>query len=118
MTAPRLVMEYSWGKLPSTFQIFVDANWAACLETRRSTIGGAILADGKVIKMWCKTMQVIALSTAESELAAVTKGISEGLGARSSMLDFGRKNDVNIGSDATAAIGICKRQGLGRIRHP
>ena len=31
--------------------------------------------------------------------------------------DFGRDMQVHILSDATAAIGICRRQGLGRIRH-
>ena len=62
-------------------------------------------------------MPVLALSTAESELAAVTKGISEGMGARALMRDFGREMEICIKSDATAAIGICRRQGLGRIRH-
>ena len=36
------------------------------------------------------------------------KAISKDLG-----LDF----DVNVLSDATAAIGICRRRGLGKIRH-
>ena len=62
-------------------------------------------------------MPVLALSTAESELAAVTKGLSEGLGAESVFRDYGRKLKVHVLSDATAAIGICRRQGLGRIRH-
>ena len=117
MTAPRTTMEYPWGELSNKFDVYVDANWAGCLSTRRSTIGGVILANGRFVKSWCKTMPVIALSTAESELAAVTKGFSEGLGIKSTLSDFGRKIQVNVLSDATAAIGICRRQGLGRIRH-
>ena len=62
-------------------------------------------------------MPVLALSTAESELAAVTKGLSEGMGAVAVLKDFGRSVKLEIKSDATAAIGICRRQGLGRIRH-
>ena len=62
-------------------------------------------------------MPILALSTAESELAAVVKGTSEGLGIQAALADFGRKVLVEIKSDATAAIGICRRQGLGRIRH-
>ena len=42
---------------------------------------------------------------------------SEGLGIKSTLSDFGRKIHVNVLSDATAAIGICRRQGLGRIRN-
>ena len=62
-------------------------------------------------------MPVLALSTAESKLAAVTKGISEGMGAQAVFRDFGRHLNLHVLSDATAASGICRRQGLGRIRH-
>ena len=75
------------------------------------------MANGRFIKSWCKTLPVLALSTGESELAAITKGISEALGARAILRDFGCQVKLHIRSDASAAIGICKRQGLGRIRH-
>ena len=39
-----------------------------------------------------QTVPVLALSTAESELAAVTKGISEGMGAQAIFNDFGHIN--------------------------
>ena len=45
------------------------------------------------------------------------KGASEGLGAQSLLEDFGIKVQLLIRSDATAAIGICKRQGSGKVRH-
>ena len=32
-------------------------------------------------------------------------------------LDLGIKLDLEILTDATAAIGICRRRGLGKIRH-
>ena len=62
-------------------------------------------------------MPILALSNAESELAAITKGMSEGMGTVAVLHDFGRSMELSIKSDATAAIGICKRMGLGRIRH-
>ena len=72
--------------------------------------------NGHHIKSWSKTMPVLALSSGESELAAVTKGASEGLGFQSSLKDFQHNASVVLKSDATAAIGICRREGLGRIR--
>ena len=39
------------------------------------------------------------------------------MGIQSVLTDFGVKVKIEIHSDATAAIGICKRQGLGRVRH-
>ena len=72
---------------------------------------------GKFVKSWSKTMDVLALSTGESELAAVVKGATEGLGIQALLGDFGHLVNIQILSDATAAIGIVKRLGLGRVRH-
>ena len=69
------------------------------------------------LKAWSRTMSLIALSSGESELAAVTKGAAEGLGLQAVLRDFGTEAALEIHSDATAAIGMCKRQGLGRVRH-
>ena len=62
-------------------------------------------------------MSLIALSSGEAELAAVTKAAAEGLGMQAVLADFGHTARLEIHSDATAAIGICKRNGLGRVRH-
>ena len=47
----------------------------------------------------------------------MTKASAEAPCIQSVLSDFGTKVKVEIHSDATAAIGICKRQGLGRVRH-
>ena len=70
-----------------------------------------------MLKAWSKTITTLALSSGESELAAMTKGAAEGLGIESVLMDFGIKIRFEIHSDATAAIGIASRQGLGKIRH-
>ena len=57
------------------------------------------------------------LSSGESELAAVVRASAEGLVLRSILEDFGVKVRITIRSDATAAIGMVKRQGLGKVRH-
>ena len=57
------------------------------------------------------------LSSAESELYAIVKASAEVLGLRSTFLDLGLSFASLIYSDATAALGIIQRQGLGRTRH-
>ena len=47
----------------------------------------------------------------------MAKGAAEGLGIIAVLRDFGLEAKLEIHSDATAAIGIANRQGLGRIRH-
>ena len=60
---------------------------------------------------------MIVLSIGEAELAAIVRGSTEALGFQSVLQDMGRKVDIEVHSDATAAIGIVKREGLGRVRH-
>ena len=43
---------------------------------------------GKFIKAWSKTMDILALSSGESELGALVKACSEGLGMKSLLSDF------------------------------
>ena len=72
---------------------------------------------GCVLKWWSKTQPTIALSSGEAELAALVRATSEGLGMKSIMDEFGFNVKLKVKSDAKAAIGIVKRQGLGRVRH-
>jgi len=103
--------------LPTTITIYVDSDFAGCAVTRKSTAGGAAMWGGRLIKTWSKTMAIIALSSGEAELGAVACGLAEGMGLRSVLADFGVEVDVELLSDATAAIGMCRRLGLGRVRH-
>ena len=70
-----------------------------------------------MLKWWSKTQPTLALSSGEAELAAIVRATSEGLGLVAVMAEFGITVDLIVKSDAVAAIGIVKRQGLGRIRH-
>ena len=72
---------------------------------------------GCFIKACSKTMDLLALSSGESELGALTKACTEGLGIQSLLSDFQIRVDIKVLSDATAAIGMARRLGLGRVRH-
>ena len=69
------------------------------------------------IKHWSTTQTTIAQSSGEAELGGICRGASIALGLQSLAKDLGIELKVHIFTDATAAIGICRRRGLGKIRH-
>jgi hypothetical protein len=114
---PRVVFHYAWQRAPESLDVFTDSDWAGCVKTRRSTTGGALLRGRHVLKTWSGTQATIALSSAEAELIAAVKGAAEGLAVRSLVRDFSRNCALRVHVDSSAAIGICRRTGVGKVRH-
>eukprot|EP00969_Alexandrium_andersonii_P110113 4858225-Alexandrium_andersonii.AAC.1 len=48
---------------------------------------------------------------------ASTKGVAEGLGLVAVAQDLGFTASLEVCADSNAAIGICRRAGIGRARH-
>ena len=69
------------------------------------------------VKVWCKKQQVVARSSAESELYAGLKTGTESLGLQSLGHEFGESMGVELILDSTAALSLANRQGLGRAKH-
>jgi hypothetical protein len=115
--SPRIVTKYKWQPVSNKLTIYSDANWAGDKQTRKSTSGGSIMLNGHWLKSWAKSQSTVALSSAESELYACIKASSEGLGMMSMLKDFGIEVQGDILSDASAALGIIARSGLGKMRH-
>ena len=63
------------------------------------------------MKAWSKTMGILALSSGESELAAVVRAGTEGVGLKSILSNFDLCGHAAIKSDATAAIATVHRLG-------
>jgi hypothetical protein len=114
---PRVVFHYAWQRAPESLDVYTDSDWAGCVKTRKSTTGGALLRGRHVLKTWSGTQATIALSSAEAELIAAVKGAAEGLAVRSLVRDFGRNCALRVHVDSSAAIGICRRTGVGKVRH-
>ena len=71
-----------------------------------------------MLKMWSRTQATVALSSAEAELYGTVKASAESLGILSLMKDLGRGGlQAQVFGDASAALGIIARQGLGKVRH-
>ena len=115
---PRLVYQYKFSDKPtSNLEVYVDTDFAGCTQTRRSTSGGCALIGGCLVKHWSKTQPTIALSSGEAELVGIGQGMAQGLGLQSLAQDMNWNLKLHVHSDATAAIGIAKRRGLGKVRH-
>ena len=71
------------------------------------------------IKYWSKTQHNIVLSTAEAELVAMVKGVCEAKGVAAIMKDMigGDCGAIGVYTDASAAIGMAQRLGVGKVRH-
>ena len=70
-----------------------------------------------MIKAWSKTQSSIALSSGESEVYASLKAYAEAVGTLSLMKDFGYDMKGKVLGNASAALGVIHRKGLGRTRH-
>jgi hypothetical protein len=114
--APRLVYAYGAQQVEA-IDVYVDTDWAGCPRTRRSTSGGSVMMGSHTIKTWSSIQTGVALSSGEAELNGVLKGSAMGLGFQSLLQDLGIQVPLRVWTDSSAAIGICNRQGLGKLRH-
>ena len=115
--APRLVWEFHYQDEVADLVTYVDTDFGGCHVTRRSTSGGAATRGNHLVKHWSTTQTTVALSSAEAELTGICKGAAQSLGLQSLAADLGIKLQLTIMTDATAAIGIARRRGLGKVRH-
>ncbi len=113
---PRLVHIYRW-QCADTIDVYTDTDWAGCPRTRKSTSGGCIMLGAHTIKTWSSTQASISLSSGEAEFNGVVRGAGAGLGYRSLLADLGQTLPLRVWTDSSAALGICSRQGLGKLRH-
>ena len=69
------------------------------------------------VKHWSSTQASISLSSGEAEFAGVIRGAGQGLGYQALLKDVGVELPLRVWTDSSAALGICSRQGLGKLRH-
>ncbi len=113
---PRMVYVYKFQQATG-IEVYTDTDWAGCPRTRKSTSGGCVMLGGHLVKSWSSTQTSVALSSGEAEFNGVVRGSGIGLGYQSLLSDLGQKIPVRIWTDSSAAIGVCSRQGLGKLRH-
>ena len=114
---PRLVIQYPWQKKPGQLTVYSDSDWAGDKRTMKSTSGDIITIGNHYIKSWSKNQSIVALSSAEAELYGIIKASGETLGIMSILQDWGSPSKADIMTDASAAMRILNRTGLGKLRH-
>ena len=113
----RLVYKYPW-QTAGTIECYSDTDWAGCPKTRKSTSGGCLMFGSHLLRSWASTQPSITLSSGEAEYYGVVKAAGIAIGQQSLMHDLGMKEvKVRVWTDSSAAIGICGRSGLGKLRH-
>ena len=70
-----------------------------------------------LIKAWSRTQNHVTLSSPEAEVYAMVESTAEMLGIKSMMSDWGRSKSGTFYADSTAALGIAKRKGAGKLLH-
>ena len=77
------------------------------------------MRGGHCLKYWSKTQHNIVLSTAEAELVALVKGVCEAKGVAAVIRDMtgSATGAIGVYTDASAAIGMAQRLGVGKVRH-
>ena len=113
---PRLAWRYDYQRASSR-EVYADTDGAGCVRTRKSTSGGCLLLGNHVFKTWSATQASLALYSGDAEFYGVFKGAGIGLGQAALFNDIGIKLPLRVWTDSSAAIGICGRQGLGKLRH-
>ena len=108
---------FKWQATPSQTDVFSDSDWGGERPTRRSTSGGCVMRGSHCVKTWSKAQPMVTLSSAKAELVAGTKAAVKGLGFHNTLRDLGRKGDIRLIMDASAAIGMIGRRGNGSAKH-
>ena len=70
-----------------------------------------------LLKTWSSTQPSISLSSGEAEYYGGFKAAGIAIGQQSLMQDMGIQVGVRVWTDSSAAMGICGRSGLGKLRH-
>jgi hypothetical protein len=115
----------TFGGSEQSLGVWCDANFAACHDTRRSTMGWVAAMYGEAVSWSSKNQPTAAASTMDAEYqvcgAAAREGRSrmKGLGEIGLLpTDFPLKGPVVIACDNKAAISLCKDGKEGqRVKH-
>ena len=89
---------------------YSDADWANCVDERKSTSGGAFFLDDSLVSWLSKKQGSISLSTIEAEYIAATTCCTQVLWMIQTLADLEVKYiaPISIHCDNTSAISVSK----------
>ena len=114
---PKLIQYFAWQSLPSVLSAECDSDFAGCRQSRKSTSGFIAMLGKHCIGTKCRHQSTIALSSGEAEFYASVSAISRAIGLKQLLGDWSIPVSISLGMDATAAISMQTREGLGKAKH-
>ena len=112
-----MIWHYPYQDEPEFAESVVDADWAGNEDDRTSISCVAEFYGKHLIEFNVNGQEAKALSSGESEFYAHCSGGARVLRTRNLLAGFGSAVKGKVRGDSTAAHGICRRKGVGRVRH-
>ena len=94
-------IKYKWQSPPNKVVAYSDSDWAGCTQTRKSTGGGVLMHGSHLVHHWSSTQKVVALISAEAELNAIVKSMTELLCLMNMKKECGRDPKGQILTDSS-----------------
>lgn len=95
-------------------KVWMDADWTS----PRSTSGWVITWQSVIMQAISRTQSTPALSSAKAEVIAAGEAVKEATWLEHVVEEIeGEEITVEVHCDATTAIGLMKRRGVGRVKH-
>ena len=115
----RVTGSNGWNRVePETWmRLQTDSDFAGNRKSRKSVSAGTLFFGAHLLRSWSKEQTTIALSSGEAELYAASYGGQQAMGLQTMARDLGIDTKLQLEVDASAAIGIMERHGLGKMRH-
>ena len=98
-------------------RVWLDSDWAGNVKDRKSLSSLKIEVDGCPLYSASRTQKARAHSSGEAEYNAAPSATSEAMLIREVLLFTGKEVRSELLLDIAAARGICRREGIGTIRH-
>ena len=113
----RVIWEFKFQGECEELHGYSDSYWAGCKRIAKSTSGGAVMRGAHCLKTWAATQKSITLSSGEAELVAAVKMSTELIGMLQLSKEWNLEMEGVVFMDSSAALGIVKRKGNGKMRH-
>nr|GEX19495.1 ribonuclease H-like domain-containing protein [Tanacetum cinerariifolium] len=110
-----------WYPKGSSFGLtaFLDADYAGCIDTRKSTSGGIQFLGDKLVSWMSKKQDCTAMSLAKAECMALSASCAQVMWMRTQLQDYGlHYNNIPLYCDSQSAIAIlCNPVQHSRTKH-
>ena len=70
----RVAVRFGYQDEVKEMTIWTDTDFAGCAKTRKSTSGGVAMFGNHMVKSWCSTQAIVALSSGEAEYYGIVRG--------------------------------------------